>query len=230
MELLADLRDLVLPVDCVGCGAPGRALCRECERGCGRTPGRRDPDPRPAGLPPVHVAGAYDGVLRTAVLEHKEHGERALTAPLGAALAAAVADAVPVGPVVLVPVPTTRSAVSARGDDTVLLLARAAARLLRRRRRSVRVRRALRTGRRRRDQAGLSAADRARNVRHAFAPRRAAGRLPPGAAVVVVDDVVTSGATALAAVTALRTAGVRVVAVAACAGTVRLRGRPAVER
>lgn len=230
MELLADLRDLVLPVDCVGCGAPGRSICPACRRLLLPGPGRRDPDPRPPGLPPVHVAGPYADVLRAAILAHKERGARALGAPLGDALAAAVASAVPQGPVLLVPVPTTRAAVAARGDDTVLLLARAAARALRAGGRPARARQVLRTGRRRRDQAGLSAADRAGNVRHAFTAGRAARRLPAHLPVVVVDDVVTTGATALAAVSALRAAGVRVAAVAGCAGTVRLRLPSAVDR
>jgi predicted amidophosphoribosyltransferase len=56
-------------------------------------------------------------------------------------------------------------------------------------------------------QAGLSAAARRRNVREAFAVRRAAS--VAGRTVVLVDDVLTTGATALACARRLEEAGAR---------------------
>ncbi len=195
---------------------------------------RRDPRPRPAGLPPVHTAGSYRGVHRGAVLAHKERGVRSLTRPLGRALAAAVQSvldevgAAPGTPVALVAVPTSRAAIASRGDDTVALLAAAAAASLRRQGLPVTVVKALRPTRRRADQAGLSAAARAANLAGAFAlSRRGTRRLRRalgaecGGLVVVVDDIVTTGATARAAVAALAARGVTVAGVAAVAAPVR---------
>ncbi len=91
------------------------------------------------------------------------------------------------------------------------------------------------------DQSGLSATERARNVRGAFRPRRSAlahlaaardrepgaepGTGPGGRSgprVVVVDDVLTTGATVRAAADAVSAAGGRVVGVA-CMSTTPLR-------
>ncbi|GAB3909507.1 hypothetical protein GCM10029964_111180 [Kibdelosporangium lantanae] len=64
----------------------------------------------------------------------------------------------------------------------------------------------LRIDQRTRDSVGLDAAARAANLRG----RISAGRVPDGGSVVVVDDVITTGATATACCEALRRAGVNV--------------------
>jgi predicted amidophosphoribosyltransferase len=88
----------------------------------------------------------------------------------------------------------------------------------------VRVVRALRQRRRVSDQAGLGARGRAANVAGAFAVRRPLlGGLRAGARVVVVDDVVTTGASAAEAVRVLRAHGAVVLGVSAIAWT-PLRG------
>jgi ComF family protein len=72
---------------------------------------------------------------------------------------------------------------------------------------------ALRRIRPTRSQTGLSAEDRARNVRGAFAVRRAREDAVMGAQIVLVDDVLTTGATANACARALQRAGVKEVSV-----------------
>ena len=74
----------------------------------------------------------------------------------------------------------------------------------------------LRRRRAARRQRGLSRADRRRNVSGAFVAK---GRVP--ASVVLVDDVLTSGATANAAASALRKAGARRVEIVTFARVVR---------
>jgi predicted amidophosphoribosyltransferase len=120
--------------------------------------------------------------------------------------------------VVLVPVPSARAAVRERGFDATWALARGAARLLRRQT-PVRTGRLLHHVRPVRDQARLSADQRATNLSGAFRVTSAASGPP----VVVVDDVVTTGSSLTEAARALRQAGHDVVGAATVAATQRDR-------
>jgi len=169
------------------------------------------PDPTPPGFPATAAFGRYDGPLRALLLAHKERGRTALARPLGGALARAVAG-VASGPVLLVPVPSSRAAVRARGHDHAWRLARAAARRLPPGSAAGRL---LAPARAVADQAGLSHAARAANLHGALVARQ--GR----AHVVVVDDVVTTGATLVEAARALAAAGHVVLGAAVVAATAR---------
>jgi predicted amidophosphoribosyltransferase len=203
--LAAALADLVLPRTCAGCGVPGPVLCRRCGDLLTRP---REAAPRrvPWGMPPTVAAGAYAGPVRPAVVAFKERGRAELAGPLGAALALAAgvhAALLPGRPLLLVPVPPTRAALRARGRDHVRELAVAAVAELRAAGVDARQARVLaRTGRVR-DSAGLGAAERRANLAGTFTARTA---VPPGAVLVVVDDVVTSGATLTQAAGALAAA------------------------
>ena len=158
---------------------------------------------------PVDVAasGEHADVLRLTIVGWKEEGRTSLLRPLAHLLASSVVlvtGASP-APVVLVPVPTSRRSRLARGADVVDQLACAAAGLLHGAGADVTVRQALRVARRTADQSGLGARDRARNLAGAFALRSDQG-LADGH-VVVVDDIVTTGATIAEAVRALTAAG-----------------------
>jgi predicted amidophosphoribosyltransferase len=182
-------------------------LCRRCGRLLTRP---REATPRrvPWGMPPTVAAGAYAGPVRPAVAAFKEHGRAELAGPLGAALALAVAVhavVLPGRPVLLVPVPPTRAALRARGRDHVRELADAAVAELRAAGVDAATARLLRRTGRVRDSAGLDVAQRRANLAGTFAVRTAL--LPPGAVPVVVDDVVTSGATLTEAAAALARTG-----------------------
>lgn len=234
LDLVDAAADLVLPRACAGCGAPGPLLCAGCRLDLAG-PGRLVP--APAVPVPVAVTAAYDGAVREVLLAHKEHGLLGLAAPLGAALARAVSRVAGPGGVVLVPVPSRPAAVRARGHDATARLARRAGRELRRAGTPSAVRPALRLSRSTADQAGLTAGQRVANQAGAMVVRRwpGLGAAGPGgwarggACVVVVDDVVTTGATLAEAVRALRAAGLAPVGAAAVAATVRRSPVRAVE-
>jgi predicted amidophosphoribosyltransferase len=225
----ADLADLVLPAACAGCGDTGqplrRGVCPRCARALLRlAPGPVRPTPAPPGLPPVVGLGEYDGVLRAALLAYKEHGRHALAGPLGALLAEAVAAAAPAGPLLLVPVPSTARAARQRHGDHLARLAGAAARRLRGAGRPAAVARPLRALPRP-DSAGLDSAARAAAAAGAFRvrPERLSRALRAGtrARVVLMDDIVTTGATLAAVGSVLERAGLPVSAAAVLAATRR---------
>jgi predicted amidophosphoribosyltransferase len=220
--------DLLLGSACVGCGEPGRVLCRDCRSGLPTSAVESWPTPTPVGLARPFATGAYDGALRAMVVGHKERRLLGLTRPLGELLATSVlAAAGPTAPLLLVPVPSRPAAVRDRGHDPTLAMTRRAARTLRTADREVRVARLLRTRPGLADQAGLGADQRRANLAGSMAsPSRAVRRHSGRSAhVLVCDDVITTGATAREAQRALEAVGVTVLAVAAVAATVR-RYRP----
>ncbi|MFD3448544.1 ComF family protein [Microbacteriaceae bacterium 4G12] len=205
---LADALALLLPTECGGCGAPDRAVCGRCRAQLAaspvavplpRAPGLHGSGSSGSGAPiPVWAALEYDGVVPRLLSALKERGRtdvsRALAEPLGVAARAAVEAQS--GDVALLPVPSSRRAMRARGYDPVRLL-------LRRADTGVPVVAGLRVVRRTRDQAGLAAADRERNLRGALRGRRCLC----GRRLLIVDDVLTTGATLREAARAAEEAG-----------------------
>ncbi len=175
-------------------------------------------------MPPI-AAGENAGVLRAALIAWKERGRFGLTTPLAHLLAASVAELADADrPIVLVPVPTSRRSKRARGTDVVDELARESARLLRRVGADAVIEQALTHARTTVDQSELDSAARTANLRGAFRAR--AGRPRHVGRIVVVDDILTTGATVGEAVRALTAVGRRPAAIAVVAATPlrRLRG------
>ncbi|WP_208608250.1 ComF family protein [Amycolatopsis pretoriensis] len=205
------LLDLLIPARCAGCGARGLPCCDRCAAVWGavsevvRVP--------VAGLVRVFALSRYRGLGRRLLIAFKERGRRDLAAPLGLALARAlVVLPVPGSAVCLVPAPSRRSAARVRGGPHVELLALAAARVLAGWGFEVAVAPALELAGGARDAVGLDRAARVANLAGRLRFREA-GRPPPGMPVVVLDDVITTGATAAACVRALAGEGIEVAAV-----------------
>lgn len=213
------LLDLLFPACCAGCGRPGAALCERCIGPLRAAARLRLPTPCPPGLPLPHAVADYSGTTRAVLLAYKERDGLVLTRPLSRALALAVdaAASTPDGrspePVLVVPVPSTREATRRRGYDPVLRLARAA--------RCGEVVPALRHARIVTDSAGLSASARWQNLEGAMDVRPDFRRRLRGRTILLVDDVITTGATLAEAGRALRAAGAHVSAAAVIAATVR---------
>lgn len=215
--------DLVLPVQCGGCGSPGTRWCAVCAGAL--TVAEDAPHlviPRHDPQVPVFALGRYAGPRRAALVALKEHHRTDLIAPLARTLAVGLQRLTTWGvltlPLTVVPAPTRWLAARRRGGDPVArLAARAVAGHP-----GVSVVAALRMRGLARDSVGLSSAGREHNVtgRVVLArggPRRLAlGTGPPAgrrAEVVLVDDIVTTGATARESVRVLESAGVTVSAV-----------------
>jgi predicted amidophosphoribosyltransferase len=222
--------DLVTGSTCLGCGLGGRLLCGDCLAGMPARAVLTWPSPCPAGLVAPWATGEYDGLLRDLVIGHKERGLLALAAPLGLLLAHSVVGALPrTGPVILVPVPSRRSSVRARGHDPTYTMTRAAARHLRAVGYDAVAHRLLAIRGPIRDQAGLTAQQRSDNLTGSLwcpsagltALHRRRPTWHPDGRVIVCDDVLTTGATAREAQRALEATGVAPQAIAVVAATRR---------
>lgn len=227
--------DLVYPALCPVCDArlgPGRRdpLCGACWAAIPRI----EPpvcaacgDPRPpaapgggearcpacAACPPpfayARAAAVYAGPVREAIHALKFAGRQTLARPLADLVLEQCAAALPPDVDALVPVPLSPARERERGFNQSALIAERLAVAL-----AVPVRPGwLRRTRPTRPQSDLGADERRDNVRGAFAGARAAA----GRHVVVVDDVLTTGATAAECARTLVGAGARRVGVLAVA-------------
>ena len=237
-----DLVDLVLPRSCAGCGHPGTGWCPDCVAELSASVWDRPravlPTPTPPGLPPVVACGPYSGILRRLVVAYKDSGVhpiRGVLAPLLASSLTALGQSlvapsdrrqrtgrqpgeVSGHPILLVPAPSSRSSIRVRGGHPVAALAVAVASRMSS---PCTVCSALVVTRRVADQSGLSSRERAGNVDGAYAvPPRHTSRLVDRP-VILVDDVMTTGATLVEATRALSEAGAIVLGAAVVAATPR---------
>jgi predicted amidophosphoribosyltransferase len=205
--------DLVLPLECGGCGAASTRWCPACMRELAVRPDEPHLiSPRLDPGVPVFSLGRYAGARREAIVAVKERGRADLINPLAGALHFGLTNLAEWGvadtPLSLVPAPTRRSAARRRGGDPVTRMALSATAD----NQGITVTQALRMRAFVRDSVGLSSTDRRRNI---------SGRVKAvswvAGDVVVVDDIITTGATAAESVRVLQTIGARVVAVLAVA-------------
>ena len=227
------LADLVWPLICAGCQSAGSRWCPGCAAWLDHPATTTRPVPCPPNLPAAWAVSPYVGVVREAIVGWKDGGRHDLTRPLGralsqsalAALESAAPAAWPAGaPILVVPMPSRRAARRARGGDPVRELALRAAASVRRAGWAVRVAPALTHTRAVADQSGLGAAERAANLAGALEVR-ASWRLRLDAApCLLVDDIITTGATLAEAARAVNAAGGHPFGLAVIAATERSLG------
>lgn len=216
---------LAAPWSCAGCGAPEHPWCPSCAGTLTGPLMSHHPDPSPEGLPPVIITAPYAGPVRQGIVAWKDHGRRDMAAPLSAALARVLAEIAAresnLGErklseqgVIVVPVPSSAAAIRSRGEDVLLRVTRRAVRQVST---PMTVCSVLVHQRVPQDQSGLTAAERHANLEHALRCTATTVTAP----VIVVDDVITTGATLAEAARALRAIGGQVVAAAVIAGTER---------
>ena len=204
--------DLILPLECGGCGAPSTRWCEVCATELAvKADEPHVVNPRTDPDVPVFALGRYAGARRQALIAMKDHGRTDLIPPLARALAAGIHRMLTWGmidvPLTIIPAPTRRAAARRRGGDPVTRMATAAVA----KHPGIDVVQALRLKPFARDSANLGSAARERNLAGAVLLRRR--RPTVEHEVLLVDDIVTTGATARESVRTLRAAGVRVAAV-----------------
>jgi ComF family protein len=209
IEIARAIGSALLPPVCCLCGAPGQAPALDLCDVCATFLPVLDDLPRP-GWEPEDVLGSGT-LLRTLFLfkyqypvDHfiralKFRGERVYARVLGELMARARLDRSGAMPTCIVPVPLHRARFRERGFNQAYEIARYAGAAL-----GVRVAACV-LGRRvaTREQSGLSVEERRRNVRGVF---EVVGEVPRGT-IALLDDVVTTGNTAMAAAEMLLLAG-----------------------
>jgi ComF family protein len=215
MFVMEKLVALVAPHTCLICGDEGAVICDWClpdfalpvPSRCYRCQ-KYNPDckvcsrcRRQSRLAHVWVCSEYDERAKALIHAYKFDRKQAAAQPL-ATLLAQVLPSLP-GDTVVTHVPTASSRVRQRGYDHAQLVARALAGQLGLPYRPL-LRRITQTR-----QVGAKRSVRLRQMERAFTAIE--GTLPPKALVLIVDDLVTTGATLEAAATELRRAGARTV-------------------
>lgn len=192
---------LLFPSRCVLCGREGDLICEPCRR---IFPQQLDPDaiPKLSGIRAARAVWPYEGSVREIVRRYKYNGLRSLAPVLASEMAHVLREW---GPAIdlIVHVPVHPARLRERGYDQSELLARELSRLT-----GIEATSALVRLRETAVQArAMSAAQRADNVRGAFDVPHSDGI--SRADTLLIDDVLTTGATLREAGRALRRAGAR---------------------
>jgi len=208
MDIFSELSQLIFPTRCYGCNALGVSICTTC---------RREWIPHyyktHVSALNVHSALIYTPTASKIILAAKENGLQGADDLLIAAVIHVLDKArLDKGYFTLVPIPSSKQSQRGRGRSFIVDLTQTISRQT-----SIAVNDCLQVVRRVSDQSGLTRAQRISNMHGAFS-------LKPGSILrgdaIVIDDVVTTGATLREAARALNSQGFQgfgsVCAVTAC--------------
>ncbi|HUT16560.1 MAG TPA: ComF family protein [Anaerolineae bacterium] len=202
-RLSEKLWDLLFPPRCVACGAPGTWLCRPCITQIQFLNTLWEPAREPPGLQGLRSVAPLSGPLQKAIHAFKYEGLRVLASTLGELLCEGWKTA-PQSVDVIVPVPLHPARLRERGYNQSALLVRELGLRAKLPVDEQTLERITAT----RPQVGLNAEERAENVRDAFSCQDDRLR---DLRVLLVDDVLTTGATMRACAHALGQRDVRAV-------------------
>ena len=205
MRPLEDLSQLLFPTRCFGCSAIGLSICSTCRRewhSCYYL--------THISQMSVHSAVLYSPTASKILLSAKENGLMAADSLIIDSIVHVIARAtLDHNNIRLIPIPSSNSAHRRRGRSFIVDIAKRVGAET-----SLPVSDSLEIIRKVRDQTGLQSKDRSKNMEGAFALKR--GAFPRGD-LILIDDVVTTGATLREAARALMSQGFNVLAsVTAC--------------
>ncbi|MEN9989668.1 MAG: hypothetical protein RL508_647 [Actinomycetota bacterium] len=188
-----------LPVDCLICGQPPLQVCQSCRL---KLPILPRSVSRP-GLVAGWATTAYEGAPQMLVHALKERGSGSVAKLMATAMAQTLSQNLEhtlagqggKQPVLLVPAPSRRSAMARRGFVPAVLLAKAVARQLRATSVTAQVLPLLRVGAEVADQSGLNRLERQQNLAGKMNCKSKPSAGFSGYRLVLIDDVVTTGAT-----------------------------------
>ncbi len=212
MKLYHWIGDLLFPPKCVLCGnvleKEELDLCKDCRMDAPEYPNRKS---KRQFLDSFAAVWYYEGNVRKSLLRYKFHNARSFAAPYGRLLAMKLLELYPEGFDVLTWVPVSRLRKLRRGYDQVELLAKAVGKEL-----GITPVPLLKKVRHNRPQSGISGAEKRRaNVLGAY--RETDREAIAGRRILLLDDILTTGATAGECARVLKTAGAKEVHCAAVA-------------
>lgn len=212
MKLYHWIGDLLFPPKCVLCGnvleKEELDLCKDCRMDAPEYPNRKS---KRQFLDSFAAVWYYEGNVRKSLLRYKFHNARSFAAPYGRLLAMKLLELYPEGFDVLTWVPVSRLRKLRRGYDQVELLAKAVGKEL-----GITPVPLLKKVRHNRPQSGITGAEKRRaNVLGAY--RETDREAIAGRRILLLDDILTTGATAGECARVLKTAGAKEVHCAAVA-------------
>ena len=212
--------NLLFPRGCAGCDAPDEVLCAACWALFAQC---RERDADSGGGARIWSASIYQGAARRAILDWKDHDDTELDGPFGRIMVSLL-NKTPIPSsclghrVLVVPVPSSRASMRRRGRAHTAALAKSVAGALRGYGVDARPCDALSSSTKARSVQQVSSAQRARRITgHVTVKRDLIGH---GDVVLLIDDIVTTGATVRQCVQTFQQAGTKVVGVLVLADAV----------
>lgn len=204
--------DLIAPHSCRGCGQLGSVLCNRCKKyiaccnfnncpKCKKSLDASHTCKNCPNLPPTYILGTREGLLAKLIHDYKYHSIRAIGAKLAECLHESISDTFPQDSI-LVPLPTATNHIRSRGFDHTLLIAKHFAKL-----RKIKVKKLLLRNKNT-VQVGSDKKSRLSQAASAYIIKNKT-KIDPSSTYILFDDVWTTGASMIAAIQKLRSAGAK---------------------